>query len=136
YSALPDPSRQTRLITLLASEYDSDPLLYNLETVSLEDAPTSHALSYIWGDPSNKDMVVTNGNRPREDDLYSGRNKLEVTKNLADAMRYLRAHKRTDRFRIWADAICINQEDIEERNEQVKIMHRVYSGAEWVWVWL
>jgi hypothetical protein len=31
---------------------------------------------------------------------------------------------------IWVDAICFNQDDIEERNAQVKLMTRIYSNAE------
>ncbi|KAK4449820.1 hypothetical protein QBC34DRAFT_425214 [Podospora aff. communis PSN243] len=32
-------------------------------------------------------------------------------------------------FRVWADAICINQEDVTERNQQVSIMGRIYAAA-------
>ena len=37
---------------------------------------------------------------------------------------------------IWVDAICINQEDIPERNVQVTMMDRVYERAKAVFVWL
>jgi Heterokaryon incompatibility protein (HET) len=30
---------------------------------------------------------------------------------------------------MWADAICINQEDISERNAQVRLMGDIYSNA-------
>jgi len=30
---------------------------------------------------------------------------------------------------LWADAICVNQEDIPERNSQVRLMREVYSTA-------
>ena len=32
--------------------------------------------------------------------------------------------------------ICINQNDIEERNSQVSLMHRIYEQAEEVLVWM
>ncbi|KAJ6439664.1 lariat debranching enzyme [Purpureocillium lavendulum] len=37
---------------------------------------------------------------------------------------------------IWADAICINQADIEEKSAQVSIMDRIYSNATYVVAWL
>ncbi|RMJ19123.1 hypothetical protein CDV36_001172 [Fusarium kuroshium] len=37
---------------------------------------------------------------------------------------------------IWVDAICINQDDISERNNQVQQMNDIYSKAEVVNVWL
>ncbi len=37
---------------------------------------------------------------------------------------------------IWVDAICINQEDMEERAQQVKIMDKIYSKAARTIVWL
>lgn len=36
----------------------------------------------------------------------------------------------------WVDAVCINQDDLEERSAQVKIMPQVYSKARCVVVWL
>lgn len=37
---------------------------------------------------------------------------------------------------IWADAICINQDDVTEKSGQVAIMDRIYSGAMYVLAWL
>ncbi|KAF5520640.1 Heterokaryon incompatibility protein 6, OR allele [Colletotrichum aenigma] len=39
-------------------------------------------------------------------------------------------------LRIWVDALCINQQDISERNEHVKIMRQIYAGASRTRVWL
>ncbi|KAF5238247.1 hypothetical protein FAUST_5614 [Fusarium austroamericanum] len=36
----------------------------------------------------------------------------------------------------WIDAICFNQNDIDERNRQVRIMHHIYFRAQTVVVWL
>jgi hypothetical protein len=32
-------------------------------------------------------------------------------------------------FRVWADALCINQQDDEEKNQQVGMMGRTYALA-------
>jgi hypothetical protein len=37
---------------------------------------------------------------------------------------------------LWIDAICINQNDVAERNAQVALMDRIYSEAKNVCVWL
>jgi hypothetical protein len=37
---------------------------------------------------------------------------------------------------VWADAICINQGNIEERNQQVQTMTRIYQQAIEVAIWL
>lgn len=38
--------------------------------------------------------------------------------------------------RLWIDAICINQENKEEREGQVRIMKSIYERASMVRVWL
>ncbi|KAF2010619.1 hypothetical protein BU24DRAFT_61857 [Aaosphaeria arxii CBS 175.79] len=37
---------------------------------------------------------------------------------------------------IWIDAICINQEDIDERNAQVPLMNRIFASAQYVFAWI
>jgi hypothetical protein len=37
---------------------------------------------------------------------------------------------------IWADAICINQSDVEEKTEQVRMMGDIYEAAQIVVIWL
>ncbi|RSL69069.1 hypothetical protein CEP53_002348 [Fusarium sp. AF-6] len=36
----------------------------------------------------------------------------------------------------WADAICINQQDIKERTQQVQLMGQIYGSAETVYSWV
>jgi Heterokaryon incompatibility protein (HET) len=57
-----------------------------------------------------------------------------ITENLFQALRRLRC---TDRARIfWIDAVCINQNDIAKRNQQVPLMKSIFSKARGVVVWL
>lgn len=37
---------------------------------------------------------------------------------------------------LWVDAICINQEDREERSRQVQLMAQIHANASCVVVWL
>lgn len=36
----------------------------------------------------------------------------------------------------WIDALCINQQDIEERIQQIQIMGKIHSSADQVLIWL
>lgn len=53
---------------------------------------------------------------------------------LYSALKRLRSEDRE--WRIWVDALCINQADVAERNLHVKMMGEVYARAETVRVWL
>ena len=63
---------------------------------------TYEALSYVWGEKENPDSIVL------------CESPFAVTRNLAEALRYLR-YSSSDRM-LWVDAICINQYDEKERN--------------------
>ena len=59
---------------------------------------------------------------------------LSITESLYLALRALRYR---DRSRIiWADAVCINQSDNDEKSNQVQNMGSVYATASMVIVWL
>lgn len=93
-------------------------------------APRFEALSYAWG--AADDPV---GISVYEDAKGGSRNGyVRVTQNLATALPYLR-HENEERV-LWIDAICVNQQDLVERSNQVRKMADIYSRAERVVVWL
>ncbi|TVY53017.1 Heterokaryon incompatibility protein 6,OR allele [Lachnellula cervina] len=98
-------------------------LVCDLEVAHIDQLPTYEALSYCWGDPSDKIPIECNA---------SGG--LAITKNLHSALHSLQLPKQSRL--IWADAICINQEDTEERSSQVRLMKDIYRCASSVIVWL
>ncbi|KAI1120293.1 heterokaryon incompatibility protein-domain-containing protein [Nemania abortiva] len=63
-----------------------------------------------------------------------GASPLAVRRNLVEALRYLRSSG-TSRT-MWIDAICINQNDIPEKNIQVPRMGSIYRLARRVVAWL
>lgn len=88
--------------------------------------PLFNALSYAWGDHRNLANITINGKT------------MSVGSNLEKALRHLRDHHihRTDGLPLWVDALCINQEDDEERDEQVQMMRDIYRRAHRVFCWL
>jgi hypothetical protein len=97
-------------------------IVCRLQKFSFPDAPEYGAISYVWGDPSNKFSILVN-DQP-----------FLVTRNLVDILKRLR--RQMGSMPLWADAICINQEDIAERNHQVQLMRDIYRSAELVVAWL
>ena len=83
------------------------------------------ALSYAWGDLSRKSNILVNGHL------------MTVGSNLEAPLRAIRQKQPVQKgYKIWIDALCINQQDIVERGEQVKRMRDIYKQAHDVLVWL
>lgn len=73
------------------------------------------AISYVWGDVSETKTISIDGK------------KLKITATLYSALRHIRLKK--EPTRLWADAICIDQSDVEERSQQVQQMGAIYACA-------
>ena len=77
------------------------------------------ALSYVWGNPGERRDIRLDGHQ------------FSVTLNLYYALLHLRDSLEVRRMglSVWIDAICINQDDLDERGAQVKKMNIIYSQA-------
>ncbi|KAH7165242.1 heterokaryon incompatibility protein-domain-containing protein [Dactylonectria macrodidyma] len=100
-----------------------------MRTVPLDSAPRYSALSYVWGDPNERENIVVNSQL------------VSVTKNLESALRcgpdLQKIHPGPDRtFLLWVDAICIDQTNTRERVAQLSLMAKLYQDAECVFAWL
>ena len=84
-----------------------------------------HALSYSWGTNGQKVTVRCNG----EDAL--------ISQTLADALQnWHQIEFDEDVEYLWVDQLCINQADLDERNNQVELMRRIYADAYRTIIWL
>ncbi|KAK6605133.1 ankyrin repeat-containing protein [Botrytis cinerea] len=109
YSLLPENGNNIRLLRLLPSEDEAAPLYCELCNYSLQ-----------------RSSIRTH--------LYEALSYFQVTVNLHAALLQLRDHS-FERI-IWVDAICIDQNNKEERKQQVQLMAKIYISAHRVIVWL
>jgi hypothetical protein len=110
YDALPCHN-SLRLLSLKPGK-EEDPLVVDLEIVQGEAVDTrladSYALSYVWGYPTRAGSITCNTRL------------LKITLSLSFALQAIR--EQDAEVIIWADAICINQNDPFERNHQIKLI--------------
>jgi hypothetical protein len=121
YEALNKECLEIRLVTVLPATEPFAPIECSLYSVCLQENHTYTALSYAWGDPTVTASVIVNGIE------------CHVTTNLESALRHIRDD--VDHIVLWVDAICINQNNMLERNHQVQLMRQIYSNVD-VLVWL
>jgi hypothetical protein len=109
------------LLVIHSSRESTSILSCYIKVVSLDSTLPYEALSYTWC---------------KQDDGYSQCNekKLGIRRNLRTALTRL-CGTVAQRV-IWTDAICINQEDGNEKASQIKLMREIYHKATRVLVWL
>lgn len=122
-----------RLLRLLPDLCSSD-IRCELITYPLEENhPPYIAISYCWGSPDQERRRIWIDGK-----AFSAR------ENLWWCLYQLRELQRAGRIDedpasseyIWADAICINQEDLQERGHQVQLMGSIYVKAASTITWL
>ncbi|KAL2076119.1 hypothetical protein VTL71DRAFT_1062 [Oculimacula yallundae] len=125
YSPLDEKAHQIRLLTLYPGQF-TDEIRISLEVVSFTDDfhTCFEALSYTWGSLENPVEIAVG---------ETGNDFLPVTQNLAQALPYLRLEDAP--VVLWIDAICVNQQDLEERSSQARFMAQIYSKAPRVLIW-
>jgi hypothetical protein len=123
-----------RLLVLLPGQDDAE-IRCEIQHASLDGPPQYEALSYTWGNPKGEESLgPCRGDPSASYPIKVDEGYLSVGYNLRCALEQLRDG--TNTRTLWIDAICINQDDSEEKNHQVKAMARIYSGASRVLAWL
>jgi hypothetical protein len=114
-----------RILELLPGP-SSSPLRCRLIECKIGEVTFYEALSYTWNGNTLDHIVLV------EDAAAQGI--LRITENLHDAFQALR--KPDQPFRLWADAVCINQSDAQEKSCQVPRMGQIFRHAARVIIWL
>ncbi len=128
YTPLDGNTKEIRLLRLQPGGFkDRISMHLHHDTLSAESTVHYEALSYVWGDTTSLvDVTVLRAGKTPQ--------RLRVTETLAAALRHLRDEREVRT--LWVDAICINQNSIPERNQQVPLMGDIYRRASRVLAWL
>ncbi|KAF8855763.1 hypothetical protein BDZ45DRAFT_542578, partial [Acephala macrosclerotiorum] len=114
----------------------NDPLCLKLKHVHLNEELEYIAISYLWGNAT--DMV----------NIQINSHNLSVTRSLFEALQRFRELARTSGdptshyagmsspYWFWADAICINQSDCQEKSTQIPMMIDIYAFSKRTFGWL
>ena len=94
----------------------------DLLQVNLHDLPKYEALSYRWGDQTQTQTIKCHGCN------------MKITSSLHTTLVSLR---HTDAPRVlWIDAVCIDQTNLEEKQQQVLLMDSIFLHSHRVLIWL
>jgi len=102
---------------------NEDGIGYSIIHVPIETAPSYEAVSYVWGGT----------HKPRWIKLLNGQ-LISVTASVAVALPHLARVCRTGY--LWIDQITINQSNISERSNQIKLMGQIYTRTSRCLVWM
>lgn len=122
FSYQPLPNEDSIRIVELLPDKEGSQLRCLIHTSRISDKENYEALSYVWG-PSNFTEEI------QCDDQV-----LPITESLKIALHRFRL--RNSSRKLWIDQLCINQDNMEERKQQIGIMREIYSAATMVLVWL
>ncbi|OCK89082.1 HET-domain-containing protein [Cenococcum geophilum 1.58] len=109
-----------RILELLPSALKWSGIQTSLRAVPLDHIPVYEALSYTWGTELPVHRICCNGQN------------FAIRPNLFHALRRLRY--RTKPRLLWIDAICIDQDNTDEKNLQIPLMRNIYMSASQVLV--
>ena len=113
---------QFRLLTITAVERD---IVCELDSFAVDDAPPYDAISYAWGPKEAPVDIICNARRMR------------ISPRLASMLRHLHLYRPSPKsYRIWVDALCIDQTNETEKEKQLPCMRSIYSKAQRVIIWL
>ena len=99
-------------------------VLATVQRVRIDEAPAYFALSWTWGMPGRTAKL-----------MIDGVGSVNIRENLELFLQALCRHFGT--LTVWVDALCINQEDTDEKSSQVMMMMgEIYRRAERVYAWL
>ena len=120
YSPLNATQDEIRVLTVHAGRGE-EPIHTTLKHISLRRPSKYETISYVWGDAQERDLIIIGGKT------------LDVPASAERAIRRMRTD--VDRT-LWIDAVCINQKDIRECEQQVSLMGDIYRKTTQNLVWL
>ncbi|KAF7187775.1 hypothetical protein HII31_10911 [Pseudocercospora fuligena] len=111
---LQDAGKQIRLLKR-RNPTDGDTLAFHISVWDMDNLPEYRAISYTWGLPPDAASIFLSGQT------------FSIRPNCHYALWQAGLHF-PDTY-IWTDSICIDQTNVEEKNQQVQMMGSIYSNA-------
>jgi len=137
YQDLTEPNRIRVIGTKITRE--NGELSCQLYETTADPSSTYHCLSYTWGNPLGSGS---------ESDIWLQTHRIQVSgpgpadcgyllvgRNLHDFLEEFERCEPDDIEYLWIDAICINQNNLDERAAQVGFMNAIYTNCRAVIVW-
>lgn len=124
YAELRTSDAEIRLLQIEPAGDSTSPIIARLFKASLDDHPPYEAVSYRWEQISNSHFIIVNGA------------KFPVMRNVFSLLSEFRRQAYPSSPTFWIDSVCINQKCTKDRNEQVKLMGRIYSAASLARMWI
>ena len=120
----PLTSREEFRLLRIEKGDDDDTVRCHLDHHHLSDSPPFESMSYCWG------------NQPAQSAITMGdaREGFLISPHLWNALRRIRMRNK-DRL-LWIDALCIDQDNLRERNHQITLMRDIYSAAIRTLIWI
>ena len=116
HESLPENSTYIRLLEVLDVNHSAKAKVRcKLTTWPVKQAPLYHAISYTWGDPVPTETIIVNNRR------------MEVRQNCEYVLK--QAHWHGGSRYHWVDAICIDQNNLVEKGNQVAMMGNIFRRA-------
>ena len=120
YSPLDSKRHEFRILVLRPGPYDK-PLRGYLKIIRFPESGkkkgsgTFETVSYVWGDKTARASITVTGQT------------LDIPASAVSALKCMR-YRHGERT-LWIDSICINQEDLQERAQQVSMMAEIFGWA-------
>jgi hypothetical protein len=115
-----NPLRESTSIRIFQLEPGEEgvPLRCTIEHVDVNSGVKFSAVSYVVGSEKTSDRILVGA------DQY-----ISLTASLHEVLQNLRGIENIEQKTFWADQICIDKHNTDERNQQVALMGTVYRKA-------
>jgi hypothetical protein len=132
-------------LTIISNPSTVDQIKCTLEDVELDKTPKYDCLSYTWEEPLYQKYLLAPRvyEKDMDYDIDCNGKVFTIAENLRDALMEIgksrggrKGRLQSLQDKIWIDAVCINQDNEDEKRIQIGMMSRIYAGAQSVVVWL
>ncbi|KAK4113027.1 hypothetical protein N656DRAFT_778543 [Canariomyces notabilis] len=121
YSPLDAANHEFRILRLRRRTLRAE-LVCDFIQVPVDEAPPFEAISYAWGGEQLTEAIMVDGKR------------LTVTPTVLKLLWYRRSF--FSEAYLWIDALCIDQRNQVEKEDQIPLMRDIYKRASRTLVWL